>query len=86
MIIDYRWARTSLELSDSLVYVSKNKSHGERYVLVHTVEVLIPRSSSLIQRLALLMSPDAGLSIIYGLKLSFEWVRPLEPFPNNCKV
>jgi hypothetical protein len=33
----YRWARTSPELCDfSLVYVSRSKSHGERYVSVHT--------------------------------------------------
>ena len=60
---DYRWARTSPELCDSLVYVSKSKSHGEHYVLVHTLEVLIPRS---LIRIALRMSPDAGLSIVYG--------------------
>ena len=61
---DYRWARTSPELCDSLVYVSMSKSHSERrYVLVHTVEVLIPRS---LIRIALRMSPDAGLSIVYG--------------------
>ena len=64
------WARTSPELCDfSLVYVSKSKFHGERYVSVKTAEVLI--SHSLIHT-EMRMSPDAGLSIVYGLKLSFD--------------
>jgi hypothetical protein len=64
----YRWARTS-ELCDfSLVYVSKSKFHGECYVSAH-LEVLIPHS---LIHTDLRMSPDAGLSIVYGLKLFFE--------------
>ena len=71
----YRWARTSelRDSSNSLVYVSKSKYHGEPYVSVQsgTVEVLISHS---LTHAALRMSlnPDAGLSIAYGLELPFE--------------
>ena len=62
------WARISPELGNfSLAYVSKSKFNGEHYVLVQTVEVLIPLS---LIHTAMRMSPDASLSIIYGLKLS----------------
>ena len=63
------WARTSQDLCDSsLVYVSKSKFHGERYVSVQTLAS--PNTSFLNKELR--MSPDAGLSIVYGLKLSYE--------------
>ena len=69
------WARTSCDFS--LVYVSKSKFHGERCVSVQTMKIL--RFISLIHT-EMLMSPDAGLNIIYGLKLSFEdWLRT-----SNC--
>ena len=69
------WARTSCDFS--LVYVSTSKFHGERYVSVPTMEIFI--LISLIHT-EMLMSPDAGLNIIYGLKLSFEdWLRT-----SNC--
>ena len=70
----YRWARTSPELHEfSLVYVSKSKSQGEHYV-----SVTPSGSPHFLIHTALRMSPDAGLSIVYGLKPSFEeeWLHP----------
>ena len=63
------WTRTSPESCIfSLVYVSKSKFHGERYVSAQTVAS--PNTSFLNTELR--MSPDAGQSIVYGLKLFYE--------------
>ena len=64
------WARTLSDLF--LVYVSKSKFHGKRYVSAQTLAS--PNTSFLNTELR--MSPDAGLSIVYGLKLSYEnWLE-----------
>ena len=64
------WART---LSDFfLVYVSKSKFQGKRYVSAQTVAS--PNTSFFNTELR--MSPDAGLSTVYGLNLFYEnWLE-----------
>ena len=72
------WARTSPELCDfSLVYVSKSKFHGERCVSAQTVA----SPNTLFLNTELRMSPDAGQSIVYGLKPSYEdWLESLKSY------
>ena len=70
-----RWVRTSPDWHDlSLVYVSKSRFHGERYV-----SVVSPNTSFLNTELR--MSPDTGLSIEYGLKLSCKnWLESMKGY------
>ena len=66
------WATTSPELYDfSLVYVSKTKFHGERYVSVHNSGNIITSFFPLIYT-EMRMSADGGMNIIYGLKVPFD--------------
>ena len=72
-------ARTSPEwCNSSLVYVSKSKFQGERYVSPQTVAS--PNTSFFNTELR--MSPDAGLSIIYGLKLFSKGYYVRKSAPN----
>ena len=66
------WARaTSAVWNDlSLAYVSKSKYHGERYVSAHAGASLNTAFTEL------RMSPDAGRSIVHGLKLPYKnWLE-----------